>query len=225
MQVDVKYRPSYSLAVVALEPNESIRTEAGAMVSMSAGLKLETKARGGIMKSLARAALGGESFFMNTYTAPESGGEISLAPTLPGDVIVTQMKGNSLLVQSGSYLASSDGVEVDTKWGGAKTFFGGEGLFMLRVSGTGTMIMSSYGAIHTVKLAQGQQYIVDTGHLVAFDEGISYEVKAVGGLKSTVFSGEGLVVQLTGPGTVALQSRSEGAFLSWLIPRIPTKSS
>ena len=225
MQVDVKYRPSYSLAVVALEPNESIRTEAGAMVSMSAGLKLETKARGGIMKSLARAALGGESFFMNTYTAPESGGEISLAPTLPGDVIVTQMKGNSLLVQSGSYLASSDGVEVDTKWGGAKTFFGGEGLFMLRVSGTGTLIMSSYGAIHTVKLAQGQQYIVDTGHLVAFDEGISYEVKAVGGLKSTVFSGEGLVVQLTGPGTVALQSRSEGAFLSWLIPRIPTKSS
>lgn len=225
MQVDVKYRPSYSLAVVALDPNESIRTEAGAMVSMSAGLKLETKARGGIMKSLARAALGGESFFMNTYTAPEGGGEITLAPTLPGDVIVTQMNGNSLLVQSGSYLASSDGIEVDTKWGGAKTFFGGEGLFMLKAGGTGTLIMSSYGAIHTVKLAQGQQYIVDTGHLVAFDEGISYEVKAVGGLKSTVFSGEGLVVQLTGPGTVALQSRSEGAFLSWLIPKIPTKSS
>jgi len=225
MQVDVKYRPSYSLAIVALDPNESIRTEAGAMVSMSAGMKMETKARGGIMKSLARAALGGESFFMNTYTAPEAGGEITLAPTLPGDVIVTQMKGNSLLVQSGSYLASSDGVEVDTKWGGAKTFFSGEGLFMLRASGTGTLIMSSYGAIHTVKLAQGQQYIVDTGHLVAFDEGISYEVKTVGGLKSTVFSGEGLVVQLTGPGTVALQSRSEGAFLSWLIPKIPTKSS
>jgi len=225
MQVDVKYRPSYSLAVVALDPNESIRTEAGAMVSMSAGMKMETKARGGIMKSIARAALGGESFFMNTYTATEGGGEITLAPTLPGDVIVTQMKGNSLLVQSGSYLASSDGVEVDTKWGGAKTFFGGEGLFMLRASGTGTLIMSSYGAIHTVKLAQGQKYIVDTGHLVAFDEGISYEVKTVGGLKSTVFSGEGLVVQLTGPGTVALQTRSEGAFLSWLIPKIPTKSS
>lgn len=195
------------------------------MVSMSAGMKMETKARGGIMKSIARAALGGESFFMNTYTATEGGGEITLAPTLPGDVIVTQMKGNSLLVQSGSYLASSDGVEVDTKWGGAKTFFGGEGLFMLRASGTGTLIMSSYGAIHTVKLAQGQKYIVDTGHLVAFDEGISYEVKTVGGLKSTVFSGEGLVVQLTGPGTVALQTRSEGAFLSWLIPKIPTKSS
>ncbi|MBN1882661.1 MAG: TIGR00266 family protein [Deltaproteobacteria bacterium] len=225
MQVDVKYRPSYSLAIVALGPSESIRTEAGAMVSMSAGMKMETKARGGIMKSLARAALGGESFFMNTYTAPEGGGEITLAPTLPGDVVVTEMKGNGLLVQSGSYLASSDGVEVDTKWGGAKTFLGGEGLFMLRVSGTGTLIMASYGAIHTIKLAQGQQYIVDTGHLVAFDEGISYEVKTVGGLKSTVFSGEGLVVQLTGPGTVALQTRSERAFLSWLIPKIPTKSS
>jgi uncharacterized protein (TIGR00266 family) len=221
MQTEILYRPSYSLAKVTLSANELIRTEAGAMVSMSPNLTIETQARGGLLQSLARTVLGGESFFINTYSAPAEGGEITLAPTLPGDIIETKMNNNTLLVQAGSYLASSDGITLDTKWGGAKTFFSGEGLFMLRVTGSGTLILSSYGAIHEVKLAQGQKYVVDTTHLVAFDEGIGYQVKAVGGLKSTLFSGEGLVVELTGPGTVMLQTRSEGAFLAWLIPKLP----
>ncbi len=225
MQTDILYRPSFSLAVVKLSPNEVIRTEAGAMVSMSPNLTVETQARGGVLSSLARSVLGGESFFINTYTAPSEGGEITLAPALPGDIISTTLSGSTLLVQSGSYLASSDGITVDTKWGGAKTFFGGEGLFMLRVSGSGTLIMSSYGAIHTITLAPNQKYIVDTSHLVAFDEGIGYQIKAVGGLKSTLFSGEGLVVELTGPGTVAIQTRSERALLSWIIPRLPKRTN
>jgi uncharacterized protein (TIGR00266 family) len=225
MQTEILYRPSFSLAVVKLSPNEVIRTEAGAMVSMTPNLTVETQARGGVLSSLARSVLGGESFFINTYTAPAEGGEITLAPALPGDIISTTLSGGTLLVQSGSYLASSDGITVDTKWGGAKTFFGGEGLFMLRVTGSGTLILSSYGAIHTITLAPNQKYIVDTSHLVAFDEGIGYQVKAVGGLKSTLFSGEGLVVELTGPGTAAIQTRSERALLSWIIPRLPKRSN
>jgi uncharacterized protein (TIGR00266 family) len=225
MQTEILYRPSYSLAKVALAPNEKIRTEAGAMVSMSADLVVETQARGGLLSSLARTVLGGETFFLNTYTAPLTGGEITLAPTLPGDIMVVPMTGGTLLVQSGSFLAGSDAIVMDTKWGGAKTFFSGEGLFMLRISGSGTLIVSSYGAIHEVKLGQGQRYIVDTTHLVAFDETIGYQVKTIGGVKSTLFSGEGLVVELTGPGTVMLQTRSEGAFLSWLIPKLPKPSN
>jgi uncharacterized protein (TIGR00266 family) len=221
MQTEILYRPSYSLAKVTLSPNEKIRTEAGAMVSMSADLAVETQARGGLLSSLARTVLGGESFFLNTYTASGGGGEITLAPTLPGDIMVLPMTGATMLVQSGSFLACSDGVEMDTKWGGAKTFFSGEGLFMLRISGSGTLILSSYGAIHEVKLGQGQRYIVDTTHLVAFDQTIGYQVKTIGGIKSTLFSGEGLVVELSGPGTVLLQTRSEQAFLSWLIPKLP----
>jgi uncharacterized protein (TIGR00266 family) len=224
MQTEILYRPSYSLAKVALSPNEKIRTEGGAMVSMSADLSVETQARGGLLSSLARTVLGGESFFLNTYTASSAGGEITLAPTLPGDIVVVPMTGGTLLVQSGSFLACSDEIAMDTKWGGAKTFFSGEGLFMLRITGTGTLIVSSYGAIHEMKLGQGQKYIVDTTHLVAFEEGIGYQVKTIGGIKSTLFSGEGLVVELTGPGTVLLQTRSERAFLSWLIPKLPKQS-
>jgi uncharacterized protein (TIGR00266 family) len=221
MQTEVLYRPSYSLAVVKLQPNETIRVEGGAMVSMSAGVTLETKATGGILKSLARAVLASESFFMNTYHAPADGGEVTVAPALPGDVLVRPLRNESFMVQSGSYLASEESVNVDTAWGGAKTFFASEGLIMLRCSGSGALIFSSYGAIHEKNLAAGERYIVDTGHLVAFTEGMGFKVQRIGGIKSTLFSGEGLVVELTGPGTAFLQTRSQDAFLKWLIPLLP----
>jgi len=225
MQTEILYRPSYSLALVKLGPNETIRAEGGAMVSMSAGIKLETKATGGILKSLARSVLGGESFFMNTYRAPADGGEVTLAPALPGDVVIRQIQNESFMVQSGAYLASDEAINVDTKWGGAKTFFASEGLIMLRCSGTGNVLFSSYGAIHEKALAAGERYTVDTGHLVAFTEGIGFKVRSVGGIKSTLFSGEGLVVDLTGPGKIFMQTRSQDAFLSWLIPLLPKPDS
>lgn len=224
MEVNILYRPSYSLGVIRLGPNEEIRVEGGAMVGMSQGVTIETKAAGGILKSLARSVLAGESFFQNTFRAPANGGEVTVAPALPGDLFVLELRNESLLVQSGAYVASEAGVNLDTKWGGAKTFFASEGLIMLRASGTGKLLLSSFGAIHEVNLGAGETYTVDTGHLVAFTEGIGFKVRRVGGLKSTIFSGEGLVVDLTGPGRVLLQTRSTDAFLSWLIPKLPKRS-
>ena len=225
MDVNILYRPSYSLGVLKLSPNEEVRVEGGAMVSMSQGITLQTKATGGILKSLARSMLGGESFFQNTFLAPGGGGEVTVAPTLPGDLALIELTDDQLMLQSGSYVASETGIEVDAKWGGAKTFFASEGLIMLRTAGSGKLLISSYGAIHTIDLAQGQDYTVDTGHLVAFTEGMGFKVRRVGGLKSTIFSGEGLVVDLTGPGRVLMQTRSQDAFLSWLIPKLPKPSS
>lgn len=225
MKVEILFRPSYSIAKVLLDPNEGIVAESGAMVGMSTDLQVETKMRGGLLQSLARSVLGGESFFVNTYRASARGGELLLAPTLPGDVFTTEMSGETYLVQSGSFLASSESVVTDTKWSGARIFFGGEGLIMLRCSGSGTLILSSYGAIHELTLAAGETYTVDTGHLVAFSEKMGFKVRAIGGLKTTVLGGEGLVVDLTGPGRVLLQTRSEGAFLNWLLPKIPKRSS
>ncbi len=225
MEVNILYRPSYSLGVIRLGPNEEIRVESGAMVSMSQGVTVETKAAGGILKSLARSVLAGESFFQNTFRALANGGEVTVAPALPGDLFVLELRNESLLVQSGAYVASEAGINLDTKWGGAKTFFASEGLIMLRASGTGKLLLSSFGAVHEVNLGAGEMYTVDTGHLVAFTEGIGFKVRRVGGLKSTIFSGEGLVVDLTGPGRVLLQTRSTDAFLSWLIPKLPKRSS
>jgi uncharacterized protein (TIGR00266 family) len=225
MKVDVRYQPAFALAFVELDADESIQVEAGAMVGMSPDLKLITEARGGLFKSLTRSIFGGESFFLNTYTARKAGDSVALAPPLPGDINVIEMRGEPLLVQSGSYLASSEGVNVDTAWSGAKTFFGSEGLIMLRVTGHGTLIVSSYGAIHSIELDAGQRYIVDTGHLVTFEESLRYEIKKVAGWKSTFFSGEGIVAELTGPGRMTIQSRSQDSFLAWLIPQLPRQQN
>jgi uncharacterized protein (TIGR00266 family) len=197
MEIEILYRPSYSMGVIKLRGQEEVRVEGGAMVSMSAGMTLNTEATGGFFKSLGRALLGGESFFQNTYQAPPGGGEISVAPALPGDLLAADLQNESLMVQSGAYVASDMGISVDTSWGGAKTFFASEGLIMLRTAGTGKLLLSSYGAIHEMTLGSGQHYTVDTGHLVAFTEGMGFQVRRVGGMKSTLFSGEGLVVDLT----------------------------
>ncbi len=224
METQVKYSPSFAMAAVTLAPNEVVKAEAGAMVSMQ-NVDIETSTQGGIMKGLRRSVLGGESFFMNTFTAGPQGGEVSFAPDLPGDVVVWDLSGQTVYLQSGSYLASALTVEVDSSWGGAKTFFSSEGLFILKCSGTGQLILSSYGAMDSRQLQAGETFTIDSGHVVGWSEGITYTTRKVGNWKSTFLSGEGLVADLTGPGTVYLQTRSADAFLGWLIPKLPTNNN
>jgi uncharacterized protein (TIGR00266 family) len=225
IRTDILYQPSYALARVTMDRGDQIRAEAGSMVSMSGTVQIETKATGGLMKSLSRSFLGGESFFQNTFTATADGSEVTFAPHLTGDIMVMELANTDLIVQSGSYLASDMEITVDSKWGGSRSFFGGEGLFMLKCSGTGTLIVSSYGAIHKVSVPAGQTYIVDTGHIVAFDSHMTYNVRKAGSWKSTIFGGEGFVCEFQGGGDIYLQTRSAEAFLGWLIPRLPQRSS
>jgi uncharacterized protein (TIGR00266 family) len=213
MQITLKHQPAYSLAIVALTGNERVKVEPGAMVSYSEGVAVETKAEGGLMGGLKRM-VAGESFFQNTYTAPGSGGELTLAPALPGDMIVLDISGEFML-QSGAYIASENGVGIDAKWGGSKGFFGSGSLVLLKVSGQGKLLAGCYGAIEERVLQAGQKYTIDTGHIVGFDGSVGFNVKRVGGL----------VVELSGPGRVLMQTRSEEAFLGWLLPKIPSKSN
>lgn len=224
MDVTIRHQPAYSLAVVTLVANETIKVEPGAMVSHTDGLTTETKAEGGLFGGLKRM-VAGESFFQNTWKAPAQGGEITLAPSLPGDMITLQIGGSEFLLRSGAYLSSEAGVSIDASWGGSKGFFGGGGLILLKVSGSGKVIAATYGAIEERTLAPGQRYIVDTGHIVGFDASVQFSVQKSGGWKSTILGGEGLVCQLTGPGRVLMQSRSEQAFLGWLLPKLPKSSN
>ena len=225
MQVEIKYDPAFAIAFVTLDQGEGIRAESGAMVSHSAGLQMQTSTQGGFMKGLKRA-VGGESFFMNTFTAPQPGDQIGLASPLPGDIAHWPLTGQTVYLQSGAYLASGLGIDVDSSWGGSKGFFGAGSLIVLKVSGTGDLLVSAYGAIHAIDLAPGQSYVVDTGHLVGWSEGVATQVnKAGGGWKQTLLGGEGLVCTLTGPGRIYLQTRSTIDFVNWLIPQLPTPSS
>ncbi|MEB3221270.1 MAG: TIGR00266 family protein [Candidatus Sericytochromatia bacterium] len=240
MRYEIAYQPSYSLAVVHLERGEEIRCESGAMVSMSSDLVLEAKMNGGsenkgllgsAFGALKRKVLGGESFFVTTVRADQAPGEVTLAPSTPGDIVAMPLDGRALLVQAGSYLASAMTVEVDTKidlGGGIKNLVGGESLFFLKVSGRGPVFLTSFGAIHEKKLQPGERYTVDSGHLVAYEEGMAMDVGMAseqgGFLKrglNSVTTGEGLVMKFTGPGTVWLQTRNPEAFSNWVYSLLP----
>lgn len=220
MEHKIDFGPAFSILSIKIGEGEKVTAEAGAMVSMDGTVNIETKMQGGLGGALKRSLLGGESFFMNHFTGS---GEVTFASSVPGDIKHVQMTGNTLFVQSGSFICSAGDITVDTKFGGAKTFFSGEGLFLLKIHGTGDLFISSYGAMTERELVSGQELKVDTGHMVSFDESVKYEVKKVGGLKSTMLSGEGLVAQFTGPGKVVMQTRSLSAFVGLLTTKMKSK--
>jgi uncharacterized protein (TIGR00266 family) len=221
---EVLHQPAFSLAIVRLQPEQSILAEAGAMVSMSANVELQSQMKGGLFGAIKRAA-GGESAFVSTFTARGGPGEVTFAPGAPGDIAALEMTNQMFFVQSSSYLAGDASLTVDTKWGGAKTFFSGEGLFVLQVTGTGLLLVSSFGAIHRKRLQPGERYVVDTGHLVAWEGTTQYTLrKAAAGFFRSMMSGEGIVAEFTGPGEILIQTRNLQAFASLLKPFFPTQS-
>ena len=220
----IDHQGAFALAVVNLQAEQSISAEAGAMVSMSGNIDLMSEMKGGVFGALKRA-VGGESAFVSTFTAKDGPGEVTLAPGAPGDVAGLEMRGQTFWVQSSSYLAGDVSLQVDTKMGGAKSFFGGEGLFLLQVSGTGLLLLSSFGAIHRKTLAPGERYVVDTGHLVAWEGHMQYSLRkaAKSGLLRSFLSGEGMVAEFNGPGEILIQTRNLAAFAGLLKPFFPTQ--
>jgi uncharacterized protein (TIGR00266 family) len=218
---DIRNNPDFASLHVVLDQGEQIVTEAGAMMGMSSDLQMATNMKGGLLGA-AKRALGGESIFLNTYTASGDGQRIDIASSAPGDVEHLSLSDAAVMVQSGSFLCATPGVTVDTKWGGARTFFGGEGLFMLRCAGRGDLWISSYGAIFAVDV--DGSYVVDTGHIVAFEETLQFKVRSVGGLKSLFFSSEGLICEFNGTGRLWIQTRNSGALAGFLHPFRPVRA-
>lgn len=224
MKTEISCGPAFALAEIDVPPGGSVRVEAGAMAMMRGDVAITTSTRGGFMKGL-RRSLGGSSFFVNDFSS-ERGGTVAVAGPLPGDIAETSVGGaTALLVQSGCWIASDTTVEVDSKWGGAKGFFSGAGLVLLRCSGHGEILLSSYGAIRLVALAAGETMTLDSGHVVAFDETVDYRIRKAGGWKSMFLGGEGIVTEFTGPGRVWMQTRSATDLVDWLRPRMPSSSS
>lgn len=222
-QWEVLHQPSFALAVLRLQAEQSIQAEAGAMVSMSGNIELQSQMKGGLLGALKRAA-GGESAFVSTFTARGGPGEVTLAPGAPGDIAGIELSGQPFFVQSSSYLAGDASLTVDTKWGGAKTFFSGEGLFVLLVQGQGLLLVSSFGAIHRKRLQPGERYVVDTGHLVAWESSTQYTLrKAASGFFRSMMSGEGIVAEFTGPGELLIQTRNLAALAGLLKPFFPSQ--
>jgi uncharacterized protein (TIGR00266 family) len=230
MQYRVEHGPAFAWLRVGLSPGDSIQAEAGAMVMRTPALEMKTRLnagrRAGVFRvivaffvALIRKVFGGETMFVNDFSGP-SGGEVVLAPSLAGHIVEKRLAGGQrLFVQRGSYLASTGDIDTRVRFGGIRSLLGGEGLVLLECSGTGQLFVNSYGGITEIPV--NGRFVVDTGHIVAFDGTLDFKVRSVGGVKSFLFSGEGLVCEFSGRGTVYMQSRNIDALVSWLSPLLP----
>ena len=225
MNVNIEHGPGNAVAKVQLEGGETCVAEGGAMITMSSDLSVETTTRqrdkGGIL-SAAKRLLGGESMFLNHFTAGPSGGDLWLSTDLPGDMISLELGHETLMVQAGSWVACEDSVDLDVSWQGMKSLFGGEGFFWLRLTGPGRVIINSFGALYPID--KTGEYVVDTGHIVAFQETMEYNVtKAAEGWISSILGGEGLVCRFHGPGKVWAQTHCPPTFGRTLGPMLKAR--
>jgi uncharacterized protein (TIGR00266 family) len=225
MKYEIIGKPDFPCVRIQLAAGESVVSESGAMVAHSPNVAIKTEAKGGILQAAKRSILGGESFFVNTFTAENGPGEIYFTSATTGDLEAITLNNQELIMSRGAFVCSSPGVTIDSKWGGFKAMFSGEGLFFLKASGSGELFFSSFGAIHQVNLSG--DYIVDTGHIVAFDPTVTYRIERVGGLKSLFLSGEGLVCRFSGQGRVYIQTRNQNSFTAWAnqFRRVQTSSN
>ncbi|WP_341281474.1 TIGR00266 family protein [Paenibacillus sp. FSL H8-0537] len=223
MRHEILYRGAFPLLKVLLERGETIKAESGAMVSMSPNLELKGTLDGGIMRGLGRM-LSGEKFFFQELSATRGPGEALLASAAIGDIESIELDGSyKLYVQKDGFLAGTPGIEVNTKMQNlAKGFLSGEGFFIVEISGKGTVFLSSYGTIHAVQLAAGEEVIIDNGHLVAWPDYMDYRIeKAASGWLSSITSGEGVVCRFRGEGVVLIQTRNPKSFGGWINQFIP----
>ncbi len=222
----VEHAPAYASLILDVPANKTVLVEASAMAAMDTCLQMKSKMKGGLMKGIGRM-LGGESLFINEFTAQGKSGELYISPGVPGDVqhyYVTSKCG--LMVQSSGFVACSPEVEIDTKFQGFKGFFSGESLFLLKATGNGDFWFSSYGGI--VEIPVAGSYVVDTGYIVAFEDTLNYAVEMIGGLsfkslKTGIFGGEGLVCRFSGQGRLWIQSRNIAPLINFLHSFRPIK--
>ena len=207
-----------------LNRGEKITAEAAAMVFIKGNLKTETRMRkGGFLKSLKAAALGGESFFVNEFIAEEDSCKLGLTGNMLGDIEVIDVN-EEFIVQSGSFVGSTTDLTLDTKWQGFTKGIFGSNLFMLKTVGTGQMFVNAWGGILKKELLSGERMYLDNYQLVALSSTAKYRVTKHGSLKTTLFGGEALVLEIIGPGTVYIQTKNIMEFVRALIPFLPKRN-
>lgn len=226
MKSTIEFSPAYTMLTLELSPGERVKAEPGAMVAQK-GVEMETGMGGGGLFGGFKRMLGGESFFVNTFTAGAMGGWVSLSPPIPGDIHSMDLQpGENIFLQGSSFLACTENVQTDSQFQGLKGVFSGESIFFLRAfseGAGGTVFFDSYGAIKRLELDDYEELVVDTGHVVAFTDGVEYSIGKVGGIRSLIAGGEGLVMKFRGRGQVWVQTRNMLGLAERLIPFLPKK--
>ena len=223
MQYEITAGSTFPLLKVYLDQGQAIKAESGAMVAMTRDLDLHGKADGGVLKGLMRK-FSGESFVLQQISADRGPGWALLAAPAPGEIIPVEVSpGREYTVQKNGFLAGTTRIDVSTKVQSlAKGVLSGEGLFVVKISGTGTAFLSTYGAAHIIDIPDGEDLLIDNGHLIAWDSSMRYDItKGASSWVSSVTSGEGFACRFYGPGRVYIQTRNPRDLGAWLYPFLP----
>jgi uncharacterized protein (TIGR00266 family) len=223
LQYEILKNPM-GLIEFTLNKDEKVTAEAAAMVYITGNIITETKMRkGGFLKSLKAAALGGESFFVNEFIAQEDNCKLGLTGNTLGDIQVIPVQ-EEFIVQSGAFVGSTGDLMLDTEWQGFTKGIFGTNLFMLKTVGNGDMFVNAWGGIIQKTLQQGERMLLDNYQLVALSGTAGYRVTKHGSLKTSIFGGEALVIEITGPGTVYIQTKNVMEFVRSIIPFLPKRN-
>lgn len=221
MRVQLRGGPSYTMAYCQMDRGETVQSERGALVMMSPDVGVSFTTGGGVVKGMIRKKFGAESMFLGLYQAKVHNAWVAFAPAMPGDIIPVEVTENGppLVAETGAFLAADGAVKIAVRPARTTAMLMREGATALHFRGSGTVLLCAYGAIEMVALGPNQSTIVDTGHLVAFDDSVQMRARPLGGAVAAAATGEGLVAEITGPGRVWVQTRSPEEFGSWLMPR------
>lgn len=215
MNVEILGNPDFGHLKFLLDSGQAIYVESGAMSSMDDAISVQSKMLGGLLPAIGRKLFAGESLLVGRYESKAPAQRLSVSPAVPGQVLHRKMNGDRLILTPGCFMACTENIKLSTIFGGLKAIFSGEGMFFIDVSGSGDLWYNAYGAVVEHDLA-GRELIVDTGHVVAWEPSVTWNIQGMGNLMSTFFSGEGLVMKFSGTGKVWLQSRSIGGLVGWL---------
>ena len=216
MEIKIEGVPAFGYMHIDLAPGESFIAESDAMASMSAELEMKAKFNGGFFKGIGKKVFGGESLFVNEFSNPTQNTlRLTLTQGFPGDVMLMELQeGEKFYLQPGAYICSEPSVNLGMKWAGFHSWFGGEGLFRLAMTGHGKFIYGAFGGLLEKEI--DGELIIDTDHLVAYPEGFEIKTQLAGSLISSFTSGEGFVMRVKGKGKVVIQTRSVSGLASWL---------
>ncbi len=218
MKYEIRYKPAFACLFVTLEPGEQLTAESGAMVSMDGGISMKAEFSGGFFPAILRRLFGGESLFVNVYrNTSQRPQTVILTQSMVGDIHRIDLSQGPICFQPGAYIAHTPGAKMGIRWAGFASWFAGEGLFKLQFTGSGRVFYGCYGGIIEKQIAG--EFIVDNSHLVAYDPGITMNIRMSGGLFGSLTSGEGLVNKLKGRGRIYLQSRSVSGLVGFLRPK------
>lgn len=218
MKYDIVKNP-VGMVDFVLDRDEMVTAESGAMVYMRGDIKTDTTTRAnkGLFKALKSSVLAGESFFVNKFTALEDGCRLGVTGNVLGDVELIRVV-DEYIIQAGAFVASVGDLTLDTQWQGFVKGMFGSNLFMLKTIGAGDVFVEGWGGIRKETLEVNEKILLDNYQLVAITGNTKYDIKKHGNLKTTLFGGEALIIEVTGPGTVYYQTKNLMEFARALSP-------